>query len=98
LGESAGEAAHTLNVNEIPAHTHPLAGSASTGSQPSPAGNFWAVDDAAAVVYNVPASATASMSSAAISTVGGSQPHSNMAPYLVLNFCIALNGIFPTRN
>lgn len=96
-GETAGEQAHTLNVNEMPAHAHTVSGSASTGSQPSPAGNFWAVDDADAVVYNVAASGTAPMSSAALSTVGGSQPHSNMAPYLILNFCIALLGIFPSR-
>lgn len=98
IGEIGGEEAHTLTTNEMPAHTHTVNGSGSTGNQPSPAGNFWAVDDAAAVVYNVPASGTAPMSSAALSTVGGSQPHNNMAPYLVLNFCIALLGIFPSRN
>jgi len=94
LGQSAGEPAHTLNISEIPAHTHVPTASNGAASQPVPAGNFWASGNQAAYA----STADTSLNPASIQAVGGSQPHQNMPPFLALNFGIALQGIFPSRN
>jgi microcystin-dependent protein len=93
LGERGGEPAHTLSIAEIPTHTHVLNASSSPGSLPSANGNLLArtTND----FYGPPATLTA-MSAGTVSNVGGSQAHLNMQPFLVLNFCIALQGIFPS--
>ncbi|MDQ1739123.1 MAG: hypothetical protein QOE53_775, partial [Pseudonocardiales bacterium] len=95
VGQAAGELAHTLTTNEMPAHVHPAVAQ-STASNPgvSPAGAIWATAPQAAFA---PAPNTP-MNPAAVSNNGGSQPHENMPPYLVLNYVIALVGIFPSRN
>ena len=94
LGQQGGETAHTVNISELPAHTHTPTGSSSTPSQASPGGNLWATGNAQVFA---PAS-NASMNPAGITATGGNQPHDNMSPYLVLNFIIALQGIFPSQN
>jgi microcystin-dependent protein len=94
LGELGGEAAHTLNISEVPAHNHVPSGSGNPPSLPGVAGNVWATGNAS----NYAASANTSMNPACILPVGGSQPHENMSPYLVLNFIIALQGIFPSQH
>jgi microcystin-dependent protein len=95
VGQAAGELAHTLTINELPAHVHPpVAQSAASNPGISPAGAIWATapSPAFAPAPNTP------MNPAAVTTTGGSQPHPNQPPYLVLNFVIALVGIFPSRN
>lgn len=94
LGTAQGEAAHTLTIHEMPQHTHQVSGSSNLASAPSPAGNVWA---AANNVYT-PAAALSTMDPASIGAAGGSQPHNNMQPYQVLNYAIAVVGIFPSRN
>jgi microcystin-dependent protein len=94
LGQSAGETSHTLNISELPAHTHAPTGSTATGTLPAATGNLWG--SSSANPYSP--TANASMNPACVVTTGGSQPHENMTPYLVLNFIIALQGIFPSRN
>ncbi|WP_433944209.1 phage tail protein [Paenibacillus sp. SN-8-1] len=94
LGTSQGEAAHTLTVNEMPQHTHQVSASSNPASTGSPTGNSWAVFDNA---YNPPATMV-QMSSSAIGVSGGRQPHNNMQPYQCLNYAIAIQGIFPSRN
>ena len=95
LGERGGETAHTLNVSEMPAHNHiPVGSNTNPPTSPGAAGNLWSANNAKPFA----ASATGSMNPASVLNAGGNQPHENMSPYLVLNFIIALQGIFPSRN
>jgi microcystin-dependent protein len=94
LGELGGETAHTLNISELPAHAHTPAGSVNPPSVGDPTGNLWSTF--AGNQYN--SQPNTAMSPACVQATGGSQPHDNMTPYLVLNFVIALQGIFPSQN
>jgi len=96
LGETGGSDTITLLATEIPVHTHAANCNAGTGDQYSPAGNFWATDAGGNNEYN--ATAGSSMAAGGVANTGGSQPHNNLQPYLVLNFCIALQGVFPPRS
>ncbi len=95
LGERGGESAHTLSIQELPTHNHLAQGSNASGILLSPADNTWAVTTQNPYASTNPNSA---MDPATIGNVGGSQAHNNMQPYLVINFIIALQGIFPSRN
>jgi len=95
LGEKGGEQAHTLTLSEMPAHTHVLSGTSTAGNAILPTGNLLA--RSVTQIYIAPQNLVA-MNPATISNVGGSQAHTNMQPYLTLNFCIALQGIFPSPN
>lgn len=94
VGTMVGEEAHTLTAAELPAHTHRMQASLATGTATVPTNGYPAVAPAAAYA---PAANTA-MLGTAVSSVGGSQPHENMPPFLALNFAIALQGVFPSRN
>jgi len=94
LGERGGETSHTLNISELPAHNHVPVGSSAAPTLKPAAGNLWASN----AVSPYAASANALMNPASITPTGGNQPHENMSPYLVLNFIIALQGIFPSQN
>lgn len=95
LGETGGEAAHVLTLAEMPPHNHALIATTAAGSQSTPVGNVPAGSVKPAYASAGP---DTTMSPAAVTTAGGSQPHENLPPYLVLNFIIALQGIFPSRN
>jgi microcystin-dependent protein len=95
LGERGGEQAHTLSISEIPTHTHTLNGSSNTGSLIIAAGNLHGTSPSQ--MYQAPDPNLAAMNPASVTNVGGSQAHLNMQPFLVLNFSIALQGIFPSQ-
>jgi microcystin-dependent protein len=92
LGERGGEQAHTLSVAELPTHTHILQGSSTAAGTNSPNN---AVLAASTAVYHAPTSLV-SLNPGSVTNVGGSQAHLNMQPFLILSFCIALQGIFPS--
>ena len=94
LGEAAGSSAVTITQQTMPQHLHFVQASNAAGTTPAAAGGFFA---GALDVYHTPDNLVA-LRPDSVSNVGGSQPHNNMMPYLVLNFCIALQGIFPSRN
>jgi len=95
LGERAGAEAVTLTVNQVPGHTHGVrVRSAATGGVSTPSGNYLGGGNN---VYGTGAP-TATLSAATVGSVGGSQPHLNMQPFLTISFCIALQGIFPSHS
>lgn len=94
LGERGGEQAHTLNQAELPTHTHVMRASSLDGDSPVPQGNLLA--RSTSQIYLPAGQPHQPLSAASVVPVGGSQPHLNMQPFLALNFCIALQGIFPS--
>ncbi len=99
LGERGGEQAHTISVSELPTHTHTLRASEQIANAPVPfnAGTNTPHVLAASPdsLYGAPTSLTA-MGQTSVTSIGGSQAHLNMQPFLTINFCIALQGIFPS--
>jgi microcystin-dependent protein len=93
LGEMAGVEQVTLTAQQIPAHTHSMLGSANSPTGPVPVGQV----HAAASIYTAPASSPLNMNAQSIVPVGGSQPHDNMQPFLVISYIISLFGIFPSQ-
>ncbi len=94
LGQTGGEIAHTLLISELPQHIHTPVATTHTADTGQPGGAYWA--GGGQQIYADAQNST--MNPAAIGIAGGSQPHSNLQPYLVINFAIALVGIFPSRN
>jgi microcystin-dependent protein len=97
LGETGGSETVTLLESEIPSHPHNLMATAVTGTQSLPPINSIS-RLRGATPYLAPAGAPlVSFSGQAVTPTGGDQPHNNMQPYLTLNFCIALQGVYPPR-
>ncbi|AKV03629.1 Microcystin dependent protein [Labilithrix luteola] len=91
-GQASGEAAHTLVLSET-LHGHLVTGMTGPRVVTNPANAVLASGDTFGA-----GPPTATLAATAVDTAGGGQPHQNMQPYLALNFCIALQGIFPSRN
>jgi microcystin-dependent protein len=94
LGQTGGQETVTLTTSQIPAHSHVPMARQETGEASSPSGAYWA---AAPINTYSTAAPNATMSAAAIGSSGGSQPHDNMVPFLVINFILSLFGVFPSQ-
>jgi microcystin-dependent protein len=94
-GQISGEETHTLTMAEVPTHTHAALCNNNAANSLGPAGAVWAKNGSGYATFAP--TANSQCSPQAIAATGG-QPHDNMAPTLTVNFCIALAGIFPSRN
>src|ERR1700739_2710327 len=95
LGERGGEEFHSLRPTEIPVHNHFLRASSANATVNSPNGTLLASSPGNVYSNGTP---NIALSSNTLTSPGGGQPHENRQPYLVIGFCIALVGIFPSRN
>lgn len=98
LGEAAGEEYTTLLITQMPAHNHSINATSDIGDSSDPTGRVLANTGALDKEYRTSVASVVQLNANSLSPAGGSQPHNNMQPYLVLNFYIALEGIFPSRN
>jgi microcystin-dependent protein len=98
LGQPGGAEIVTLTTSQIPAHSHVPLAQSNSGNQPSPQGNLWAQTTLNLYADNPPPSSSLTFAASAIGSAGGSQPHDNMIPFLVVNFIISLFGIFPSQS
>jgi len=95
LGSTAGEANHTLTIQEMPTHTHIPAATNAVANLPAPTNNYWCNSGG---TNGYSPTSNGQLIAQAIGNSGSSQPHNNMQPYLVVNFIVALVGVFPSRN
>ena len=95
LAQSSGSESVTLTTSQIPSHSHAPQCFSNPGNLSSPAGGVWASTAPTTLYDNAPPSGA--MSPAALGSAGGSQPHDNMVPFLVVNFILSLFGIFPSQ-
>lgn len=94
LAETGGVEEITLTVSQIPAHSHPMLASGSVANTPNPGNNLAGVASQVNTFFgDIP---NTNMSTAAVGSVGGSQPHTNFQPYLCVDFIISMFGIFPS--
>lgn len=96
-GDASGTESHMLISTEMPQHSHAVSVSSAVGDQASPSNGFIAASDVDAP-FTAPAEAAISTNASTVTPAGGSQPHENRPPFQVVNFVIALQGIFPSRN
>jgi microcystin-dependent protein len=97
LGETGGSDTVTLLQSETPSHSHGLTASNQQGTDQSPLNEMFAGGVGGIDLYAAPASIV-QLANATVAPAGGSQPHNNLMPYLTVNFCIALQGIYPARS
>jgi microcystin-dependent protein len=95
IGQAGGTTTVTINQQTMPTHIHALMGSSAAANNALPGSNILA--QSPQQVYAAAGNLTP-MNATSVTSVGGSQAHDNMMPYLVLNFCVALQGIFPSQN
>lgn len=105
LGQLSGQETVTLNQQQMPAHNHTVSGyapAAATDFKLAPAQNYWigsrAGGSSTSFLFAQNPGANQFFAAQVVSTSGGNQPHMNQQPYIGMNFCIALYGIFPSRN
>ncbi|MCH9649022.1 MAG: tail fiber protein [Deltaproteobacteria bacterium] len=98
-GQKSGEETHTLSAAEMPQHDHVLRGSTDPATLDAPeSGAVMANTSPTALQFYGQPGALVSMGTGTVANVGGGQAHDNMQPYIAVNFCIALQGLFPSRN
>ncbi len=105
IGETGGQETVSINNSSYPRHTHGLFAGASPATANTPSGSIEAEGQTGGrggavnlALYSASGTPTTLAPAALTAAAGGSQPHNNLQPYLTLNFCIALNGIFPARS
>lgn len=103
LGEIAGVESVTLGINQIPSHTHGWTANSQAADAISPLNAFLAgaiigTGNTPQATYGAPGGATVPLAANQLANTGGNLPHSNMQPFVVINYCIAVTGIFPSRN
>ena len=94
LGQNGGVETVTLTSSQIPAHSHVPQANPNVGTQSGPGGGVWSPSSLNQFSSAAP---SVTMAPAALGSAGGSQPHDNMAPFLVVNFILSLFGIFPSQ-
>jgi|SRR5208283_260430 len=98
IGQQGGGETVTLTANQLPPHQHTAVGTVQGASASNPANNSWGNSSSvAANSFGPGTSANATMNAGSIANSGGNQPHDNMLPYLVINFIIALFGVYPSQ-
>lgn len=97
-GQVGGVENVTLNSTQIPPHTHQLFGTTTPADKRPPIGRTFGADTSGTVDYFAALPTSVPLNPQSIGSIGGNQPHNNMQPYLALNYSIALQGIFPSRN
>jgi len=95
LAQAAGTETVTLTTGQIPAHSHVPQAKSTQGSVSTPGGNVWALTGSNQFIPPPP---SVTMAPQAMGSTGGSQPHDNMHPYLVVSFIISLFGVFPSQS
>jgi microcystin-dependent protein len=100
IGEDAGEENVTLLLNNMPLHNHNFLGSSQTGGARSPTNGaaLATVGGGPPTAYYTANAAPQALNPASLASTGGGQPHTNIQPYLAINWCIAMVGVFPTRS
>jgi microcystin-dependent protein len=98
LGQRGGEETVTLNSSHLPIHNHNFNANSAPGDTGAPANAIFANSGATDREYLTTGVANVNMSHQCMAMSGGSQPHDNMQPFLTINYCIALEGIYPSRN
>jgi microcystin-dependent protein len=97
LGQSIGTEQVVLNSNQLPVHTHQAMGQSAPGSSEAPENNFWSKSPSTNTTFTT-STANLTAMNAAVSPIGGNQPHDNMMPFVAVSFIISTAGIFPSQN
>jgi len=96
-GQMGGEEVHTLTAQEVPSHSHILQATTAAATLPKPLNNLLGTSTPSIYVQQLP-NTSQTLASGTVAVAGQSLPHENRTPYLAITWCIALTGIFPSRN
>ena len=98
LGQAGGAETVTLTTSQIPAHSHVPVCLSTPGAQTGPGGGRWAATSSNTIYNNTAPAGAETFAATAIGSTGGSAPHDNMIPFLVVNFIISFFGVFPSQS